>query len=487
MANDVFEKVKKIIIQVLQKYLNKEQIIDIQKVLNSIPIIMGDDIDKYLHDSYARAEAKGTRDHGYAILLPSDISDNIDDIATIVHELAHYFSTKISINKLGNLKRNDIFEEAMAVNFSEFIINEYFNDCLSHEKDIDINVGDEVIQHGYTEDSSIYYYQRKILNTIMYLVRANNKDLTIMLEYLFGNKENIIPICCEVLGNDFAEIMNYIDEFIRKYNLNSDGYGFTDEKIIRILYKQVEKKLLALINKLNISREINNDSDYKDNNTRYYQLGGIVKKAQIIQEYSFNREKILQDLSSKYNKPYELLDSSLTSYCIRFILNNKDSEDLLGFYIERHEEMGYSIPTLIGYGFTEDEITEWIYNDKKHQEIALEIELKNKEIDCSLEDLDNFGLNREEINELLANNHSKEIADKIIIKRIVINAIKRNYIPCASGMSAKEMEEFIRTSITDNLINRGFSNAEIDEIIADSFAEESQKVANITELSSDSR
>ena len=155
MKVEVIEIVKKMIIQVMQKYVDENTLNEIQTALSSIPIEMGDKVDNYLHLRKARAEY-ATKREGSVILLPSDISTNIDDIATILHELAHYFSRKIAINTVGPLKMNTFIEEAIAVHFSEFILNEYMKDCIDNKKEIDITIPSQIREKGFEESKEIY-------------------------------------------------------------------------------------------------------------------------------------------------------------------------------------------------------------------------------------------------------------------------------------------------------------------------------------------
>ena len=54
MKVEVIEIVKKMIIQVMQKYVDENTLNEIQKALSSIPIEMGDKVDNYLQLRKAR-------------------------------------------------------------------------------------------------------------------------------------------------------------------------------------------------------------------------------------------------------------------------------------------------------------------------------------------------------------------------------------------------------------------------------------------------
>ena len=461
MKVEVIEIVKKMIIQVMQKYVDENTLNEIQRVLLSIPIEMGDKVDNYLHLRKARAEYTTKRD-GSVILLPSDISTNIDDIATILHELAHYFSRKIAINTVGPLKMNTFIEEAMAVHFSEFILNEYMKDCIDNKKEIDITIPSQIREKGFEESKDIYPDERKIINTIMLILSNDNKDITLMVNYLFGDKSKTK----DILGNELSQIIDIIEMYIKKYNYRPDGWGFNNEELIHIIYKKIEKILIKKQQEIDISQFSNNTgTDLKERKQRYYELGEIIKNQQIIEKIAASRESLLTELSMKYHIPVEILRDSLTSIDLFHIINNPYQEQLINFIISWYQQIGYTMQDLIQYGFTEQEIYLLTSKNKQKEEVKIGIEMKKRNIDFSLDDLYTFGILINEIEEYLKSDNPKEIIEKKVIENITIGVIKTRYIPCYSNRTYEYMAEKIRDDMKNYLLEKDFNEEEIVGIV----------------------
>ena len=461
MKVGVIEIVKKMIIQVMQKYVDENTLNEIQRVLLSIPIEMGDKVDNYLHLRKARAEYTTKRD-GSVILLPSDISTNIDDIATILHELAHYFSRKIAINTVGPLKMNTFIEEAMAVHFSEFILNEYMKDCIDNKKEIDITIPSQIREKGFEESKDIYPDERKIINTIMLILSNDNKDITLMVNYLFGDKSKTK----DILGNELSQIIDIIEMYIKKYNYRPDGWGFNNEELIHIIYKKIEKILIKKQQEIDISQFSNNTgTDLKERKQRYYELGEIIKNQQIIEKIAASRESLLTELSMKYHIPVEILRDSLTSIDLFHIINNPYQEQLINFIISWYQQIGYTMQDLIQYGFTEQEIYLLTSKNKQKEEVKIGIEMKKRNIDFSLDDLYTFGILINEIEEYLKSDNPKEIIEKKVIENITIGVIKTRYIPCYSNRTYEYMAEKIRDDMKNYLLEKDFNEEEIVGIV----------------------
>ena len=461
MKVEVIEIVKKMIIQVMQKYVDENTLNEIQTALSSIPIEMGDKVDNYLHLRKARAEY-ATKREGSVILLPSDISTNIDDIATILHELAHYFSRKIAINTVGPLKMNTFIEEAMAVHFSEFILNEYMKDCIDNKKEIDITIPSQIREKGFEESKDIYPDERKIINTIMLILSNDNKDITLMVNYLFGDKSKTK----DILGNELSQIIDIIEMYIKKYNYRPDGWGFNNEELIHIIYKKIEKILIKKQQEIDISQFSNNTgTDLKERKQRYYELGEIIKNQQIIEKIAASKESLLTELSMKYHIPVEILRDSLTSIDLFYIINNPYQEQLINFIISWHQQTGYTMQELIQYGFTEQEIYLLTSKNKQKEEVKIEIEMKKRNIDFSLDHLYTFGILINEIEEYLKSDNPKEIIEKKVIENITIGIIKTRYIPCYSNCTYEYMAEKIRDDMKNYLLEKDFNEEEIVGIV----------------------
>lgn len=472
MKVEVIEIVKKMIIQVMQKYVDENTLNEIQTALSSIPIEMGDEVDKYLYLRKARAEY-ATKREGSVILLPSDISTNIDDIATILHELAHYFSREIAINTIGQLKINTVIEEAMAVHFSEFIINEYMKDCIDNKKEMSITISSQIKEKGFEEAKTIYPEERKILNTIMLILSNDNKDITLMVNYLFGDKSKTK----DILGNELSQIIDIIEMYIKKYNYSPDGWGFNNEELIHIIYKKIEKYLLKKQQEIDISQFSNNSgTDLKERKQRYYELGEIIKNQQIIEKIAASKESILTELSMKYHIPIKILMDSLTSIDLFHIINNPSyQEQLIQNIISRHQQIGYTIQELIQYGFTEQEIYLLISENKQREEVKIEIEMKKRNIDFSLDDLSTFGILINEIEEYLKSDNPKEIIEKKVIENITIGVIKTRYIPCYSNRTYEYMAEKIRDDMKNYLLEKDFNEEEIVGIVDKALKDEKEQ------------
>lgn len=461
MKVEVIEIVKKMIIQVMQKYVDENTLNEIQTVLSSIPIEMGDKVDNYLQLRKARAEY-ATKREGSVILLPSDISTNIDDIATILHELAHYFSRKIAINTIGPLKINTFIEEAMAVHFSEFILNEYMKDCIDNKKEMSITISSQIKEKGFVEAKDIYPDERKIINTIMLILSNDNKDIILMVNYLFGDKSKTK----DILGNELSQIIDIIEMYIKKYNYNPDGWGFNNEELIHIIYKKIEKLLLEQQQEIDISQFSNNTgTDLKERKQRYYELGEIIKNQQIIEKIAASKDSLLTELSMKYDIPVEILRDSLTSIDLFHIINNPYQEQLINFIISRHQQIGYTMQELFQYGFTEQEIYLLTSENKQKEEVKIEIEMKKRNIDFSLDDLYTFGIPINKIEEYLKSDNSKEIIEKKVIENITIGIIKTRYIPCYSNRPYEYMAEKIRDDMKNYLLEKDFNEEEIVGIV----------------------
>ena len=471
MKVEVIEIVKKMIIQVMQKYVDENTLNEIQTALSSIPIEMGDKVDNYLHLRKARAEY-ATKREGSVILLPSDISTNIDDIATILHELAHYFSRKIAINTVGPLKMNTFIEEAMAVHFSEFILNEYMKDCIDNKKEIDITIPSQIREKGFEESKDIYPDERKIINTIMLILSNDNKDITLMVNYLFGDKSKTK----DILGNELSQIIDIIEMYIKKYNYRPDGWGFNNEELIHIIYKKIEKILIKKQQEIDISQFSNNTgTDLKERKQRYYELGEIIKNQQIIEKIAASKESLLTELSMKYHIPVEILRDSLTSIDLFYIINNPYQEQLINFIISWHQQTGYTMQELIQYGFTEQEIYLLTSKNKQKEEVKIEIEMKKRNIDFSLDDLYTFGIPINEIEEYLKSDNSKEIIEKKVIENITIGIIKTRYIPCYSNRTYEYMAEKIRDDMKNYLLEKDFNEEEIEGIVDKALYDEKEQ------------
>ena len=471
MKVEVIEIVKKMIIQVMQKYVDENTLNEIQTALSSIPIEMGDKVDNYLHLRKARAEY-ATKREGSVILLPSDISTNIDDIATILHELAHYFSRKIAINTVGPLKMNTFIEEAIAVHFSEFILNEYMKDCIDNKKEIDITIPSQIREKGFEESKDIYPDERKIINTIMLILSNDNKDITLMVNYLFGDKSKTK----DILGNELSQIIDIIEMYIKKYNYRPDGWGFNNEELIHIIYKKIEKILIKKQQEIDISQFSNNTgTDLKERKQRYYELGEIIKNQQIIEKIAASKESLLTELSMKYHIPVEILRDSLTSIDLFYIINNPYQEQLINFIISWHQQTGYTMQELIQYGFTEQEIYLLTSKNKQKEEVKIEIEMKKRNIDFSLDDLYTFGIPINEIEEYLKSDNSKEIIEKKVIENITIGIIKTRYIPCYSNRTYEYMAEKIRDDMKNYLLEKDFNEEEIEGIVDKALYDEKEQ------------
>ena len=471
MKVEVIEIVKKMIIQVMQKYVDENTLNEIQTALSSIPIEMGDKVDNYLHLRKARAEY-ATKREGSVILLPSDISTNIDDIATILHELAHYFSRKIAINTVGPLKMNTFIEEAMAVHFSEFILNEYMKDCIDNKKEIDITIPSQIREKGFEESKDIYPDERKIINTIMLILSNDNKDITLMVNYLFGDKSKTK----DILGNELSQIIDIIEMYIKKYNYRPDGWGFNNEELIHIIYKKIEKILIKKQQEIDISQFSNNTgTDLKERKQRYYELGEIIKNQQIIEKIAASRESLLTELSMKYDIPVEILRDSLTSIDLFYIINNPYQEQLINFIISWHQQTGYTMQELIQYGFTEQEIYLLTSKNKQKEEVKIEIEMKKRNIDFSLDHLYTFGILINEIEEYLKSDNPKEIIEKKVIENITIGIIKTRYIPCYSNCTYEYMAEKIRDDMKNYLLEKDFNEEEIEGIVDKALYDEKEQ------------
>lgn len=471
MKVEVIEIVKKMIIQVMQKYVDENTLNEIQTALSSIPIEMGDKVDNYLQLRKARAEY-ATKREGSVILLPSDISTNIDDIATILHELAHYFSRKIAINTIGPLKINTFIEEAMAVHFSEFILNEYMKDCIDNKKEMSITISSQIKEKGFVEAKDIYPDERKIINTIMLILSNDNKDIILMVNYLFGDKSKTK----DILGNELSQIIDIIEMYIKKYNYNPDGWGFNNEELIHIIYKKIEKLLLEQQQEIDISQFSNNTgTDLKERKQRYYELGEIIKNQQIIEKIASAKESILTELSMKYDIPVEILRDSLTSIDLFHIINNPYQEQLINFIISWYQQIGYTMQELFQYGFTEQEIYLLTSENKQKEEVKIEIEMKKRNIDFSLDDLYTFGIPINKIEEYLKSDNSKEIIEKKVIENITIGIIKTRYIPCYSNCTYEYMEEKIRDDMKNYLLEKDFNEEEIVGIVDKALYDEKEQ------------
>ena len=120
---------------------------------------------------------------------------------TVIHEYAHALSRNYTSGKMGKLASNTIFEEALAVAFSEACINEWIKDTEMFEE----------FKTGVKENYMIYENERSIINTFLLELSKVNMDAKAMLEYLLGNKESFVSLCTDQIGEPFSEIFSLIE------------------------------------------------------------------------------------------------------------------------------------------------------------------------------------------------------------------------------------------------------------------------------------
>ncbi len=309
------------------------------KFLESFPIEQGPEIDMFLASCNSVAQVAVSRDGKWTMLLKTTINMSMDDILIVIHEYCHAFSEKFSVSstKLGNLHINTIFEEAIAVNFSEACINEWLkeHDLLSTNK------------NGVIERASIYSDERNILNTILFALKDDFLRTNVMIEYILGDKQKFYSICSENLGQNFYDIFSIIEKEIAERNRNPNGYGFKNRKAIKEIYDLVSNKLLELIPEellLELSWE---NMDFKDNNNRYFKTSYVIKK------------RFFMFLAIKLITNGELDELDVENLLLYDHLNNLDIKELKRQAMLIKEwtiETGYTLKQIIQLGIYPEQI-----------------------------------------------------------------------------------------------------------------------------------
>ena len=230
---------QKIMMNYLRKKINNDEILNqISIFLEKFPIVQSEEGDEFLKSQGSTAQMLKMRDVGSVILLKTDIDSTIQNIITIIHEYAHALSEKFSSTgtKFGNMAINIIFEEAMAVNFSEACINEWIKDTNMFED----------YKNGIVERKKIYKEEREMLNSLLFILSEKKLDDVAMLEYLIGDKERFCLLCSEQLGPVFGDIVTTMETIILQNN-SFNGFGFRNKEIIKQLCDFASKKLEKLV------------------------------------------------------------------------------------------------------------------------------------------------------------------------------------------------------------------------------------------------
>lgn len=138
--------------------------------------------------------------------------NKIDMLHTIIHEYAHAISFELAKGTV-----NPVIEEAMVNIFAEMSINYYIQqgnniNYISEEENESLHKN-----NGYFEHNS-YIDEGQFTRGIMYAMKLKNMDMTAFNEYFFGDKENFVDICENILGyrtrhileNDLTNVQNHL-------------------------------------------------------------------------------------------------------------------------------------------------------------------------------------------------------------------------------------------------------------------------------------
>lgn len=268
-SNELLKISQEIILSFLKQEITDEsKINEIANFLENFPVIQSQEMDKFLDSHKAIAEVALHYSAKNMMLIKTNANTNIENIMIVIHEYAHALSGDFSPSGkcLGNLKINTIFEEAMAVAFSEACINEYI---INNSEMFQEN------RNGIIESSYIYPEERSILNTILFALLENNSDYHAMLEYLLGDKDKFYSLCNEQLGVDFSEIFSTIEREISIRNWDPNGYGFYDIKEIQDIYSLVSEQLGHLIHQHSLNGISIGNNDFTNKKNRYFVTSGI--------------------------------------------------------------------------------------------------------------------------------------------------------------------------------------------------------------------
>lgn len=360
-TEETYEMAKRMILHKVGKgNLGLEKIEQIKQVMDRMPVLQDKDSDEYLKATGSRAMCNLTRDYGYAMLLPSDIMPNVEDIATIIHEFSHVFSSEISTNKIGTLRKNTIIEEAMAENFSEACVNEWINDYGE--------ISGEKVENGYRDSISVYPEERNILNAVFFAMSDDNSDDRAMEEYLFGDKSNFTEIGAKKLGKEFYSIVKTMENEINKRNFRTNGLGFKERGEIRKVCAKAEQMLMPMIPIANVSQTDESFQDMKIKQVRYLSLSPMIRKAEREQTLNENREKYLKEWALETGYSYEELDETLSLELMDMICKSNHKKNLIMNVIARQQEIGYTARQLLNIGFYDSEISDILYcNENKEK------------------------------------------------------------------------------------------------------------------------
>ena len=479
---DKLNKLMKISIKIIINYLEKnitntEKINEIKTFLVNFPVEQSSDVDAFLESKNAVGELARSRNGERILLIKSNATDNnIEDIMTTIHEYAHALSAEYSSQKIGNLEKNSIFEEAMAVAFSEACVNEWIKDNKMEPR------------LGIQENLTIYTNERSIINTIFLALSENNMDIKAMLEYVLGNKDYFVSICNNQIGDSFIEIFSLIENEISKHS--PSGFEFRNEenkKEIEKIYDLVKDKCWDIIPSETIDNLNVKDNDFTNSKNRYVRSNKIIIEKyfkHICNKSMLERIGILPSDIEDFQKYCSMNNSQFYGIFDFYKIFDFKEDELIQkllegykYYKEWSEEVNFSISELYSLGLNTSEInrsfTRFDENTGKRINRKLEVNkliVQKFEQECNftIEELKEMGFTDEEIEKLQVS-HDLITGEKNDRRKVVEEAIDKKFkknrkeLLEQGGITLSEVGKRTTSSFSENPVRANYTFGQFEK------------------------
>ena len=226
--NSAVKLAQSYILLFLKEYLTEEQLLNIRNLFDNCPVVL-EQLDIETNEFGNTTNIGGNTQKDKIVIKINDIKNaSINDefelnriLGTIIHEYAH------KIRSMNN-QYGEMFEESFATVFAEICIN---NARLQLG-----NSQDDNQTFGMLNSVNYQKYESQ-LRAILYILKQNNLDKQLIVEYIAGNEEKFKQVCLQIFGEEFNDYYN---------SITSQNNENSEQILIDIIVKYIKEKGLNI-------------------------------------------------------------------------------------------------------------------------------------------------------------------------------------------------------------------------------------------------
>lgn len=333
--NSVVKVAQTYILFLLKDYISTEELLKIDNMFKKFPVVI-EQINPQSNEFGSNTQVGGVASNDKIVIGLDDVDKvniNIETefnnlLGVIIHEYAH------KIRSINN-PYGEMLEESFATIFAEVCVN---NGRLIF--------GDKKEEKQPFEMLTSVNYQKyeSQIRGLLYVLKQNNLDIKLIVEYITGKDEKFKQDCVQVFGNEFN---NYFESISSKNNQNSE------QLITSIITKYINQNGLNISDYWKNNNKLTKDSLYfrgsstlskavvnsgidsfSNDDKEFYKYYESTLKLSNENDNLINQEKVdriknfIDDNFSLKNKTKEDIYDSIIDLCSTYIQHqNKEDEE----------------------------------------------------------------------------------------------------------------------------------------------------------------